>query len=216
MHKYLLPVCLLFCSLLLSQNMIAQEKDQKVIQFSGQIVLEEDGELQAVPYATVYVKGSSRGVLSDMDGFFSLAVETKDTVVFSYLGLQTINYEIPDTLLGNRYSMIILMSRDLINLPSVQIYPWPSKKHFDIEFAAMDVTDELRERAEENLAEEVLAEIREELPQDGGENYTQFLKNKQAEYYAAGQTKPMNILNPLAWSKFIKEWKSGKYKKKKK
>ena len=207
----------LFVLLLLTMQLSAQtEEEQEVIQFSGQIVYEEDGDLKPVPYANVYVKGSTRGVFSDIDGFFSLVARKLETVVFSYIGFETIEYQIPDTLHKDRYSMVLLMTQDTLTLSAVEIYGWPTREHFDIEFLAMDVTEVLEERARENLAESILVEIREELPMDGGENYSIVQQERQQEYYSAGQYRPMNILNPLAWAKFIKEWKAGKYKKKKK
>ena len=193
-----------------------EEEEKDVIQFSGQIVYEEDGELYPIPYANVYVKGTTRGVYSDIDGFFSLVARKLETVVFTYIGFETIEYQIPDTLKRDRYSMVLLMTQDTLTLSAVEIYGWPTREHFDIEFLAMDVTEILEQRAKENLAEKILVGIREDLPMDGGENYNVVQKERQAEYYAAGQYRPMNILNPLAWAKFIKEWKAGKYKKKKK
>jgi hypothetical protein len=200
----------------LASQAVAQTEEEDVIQFSGQIVYDEDGQLQAIPYANVYIKGSTRGVYSDLDGFFSIVARKNETVVFAYLGFETIEYQIPDTLHKDRYSMVLLMTQDTITLSAVEIYGWPTREHFDIEFLAMDVTEVLEKRAKENLAESVLVGIREDLPMDGGENYSMVQRDKQQEYYAAGQYRPMNILNPLAWAKFIKEWKAGKYKNKNK
>ena len=195
--------------------LVAQVNQDEVIQFSGQVFHETRGQMEALTYANVFVEGTTRGTISDFDGFFSLPVRRSETIVFKYLGFNDVRITIPDSLEEDRYFSMIMMTEDTFDIEPVVILPWPSKDHFDIEFAAMDVTDELKERAEENLSQTVLAEMREDLPFDGKENYNEYLKEKQAEYYAAGQTRPMNILNPLAWKKFIDQWKSGKYKKKK-
>jgi hypothetical protein len=52
------------------------------------------------------------------------------------------------------------------------------------------------------------------LPADGREasNYT--LRQAAAKTYYQGQTPPMNILNPFAWSEFIQAWKRGDFKSK--
>ncbi len=192
------------------------DEDVHVLQLSGQIVYDEDNQLKPLVYANIGVKGTSRGTYSDMNGFFSLAVRITDTLMITYQGFDDLVYAVPDSLTDNRYSIILLLSQDTDNfLPVVQIYPRPSKEHFDIEFAAMDVSDEMTERAEENLEEEKMVRMRDELDADGSENFQYRQAQRQANNYAAGQYKPMQILNPLAWSKFIKEWKSGKYKKKK-
>lgn len=193
----------------------AQENDSDVIQFSGQIFHEEGDQMEPLTYANIYVEGTTRGTVSDFDGFFSLPVRRNETIIFKYLGFGDARVKIPDTLSEDRYFSMVMMAYDTVNFQTVVILPWPSKEHFDIEFAQMDVTDELEERAKQNLESSVLAELREKLPRDGRENYNEYLKGKQAEYYSAGQTRPMNILNPLAWKKFIDQWKAGKYKKKK-
>ena len=206
-------ICLFICCVFQS---VAQDNQDEVIQFSGQVFHETDGQMEALTYANVFVEGTTRGTISDFDGFFSLPVRRSETIVFKYLGFNDVRITIPDSLEEDRYFSLVMMTEDTFSIEPIVILPWPSRDHFDIEFAAMDVTDELKERAEENLAETVLSEMREDLPYDGKENYNEYLKEKQAEYYAAGQTRPMNILNPLAWKKFIDQWKAGKYKKKKK
>ncbi len=211
--RFIYILALVFIS---SYSLKAQTDTSRVIQFSGQIFHEERGQMQPLIYANIYVEGTNRGTVSDFDGFFSLPVRPNELINFRYLGFADVQISIPDTLTEDRYFSMILMAEDTIDFEPVVILPWPSKEHFDIEFAAMDVTDELADRARENLAQSVMAELREELPYDGRENFNEYLKEKQAEYYSAGQTRPMNILNPLAWKKFIDQWKSGKYKKKKK
>lgn len=193
-------------------SITAQDDDIEVIQFSGQIFHEEGSVMEALAYANIYVKGTNRGAVSDYDGFFSLPVRKNEVVVFKYLGFADLELTIPDTLSSDRYFAMIMMHEDHIEFDPVVILPWPSKEHFDIEFAAMDVTDEMRERANENLRESVMAELREHLNMDGQENFNQFLQQKQAEYYAAGQTRPMNILNVLAWKKFLDQIKRKKKK----
>ena len=211
--RFLLTLsCIIFFSGLLK----AQTDSLDVIQFSGQIFHQTKTEMEALTYANIYVEGTVRGTVSDFDGFFSLPVRRNETIIFKYLGFSDVEVRIPDTLSEDRYFAMVMMAEDTLSFDPIVILPWPSKEHFDIEFAAMDVSDELADRARENLSSTVMQEMREELPMDGRENYNEYLKEKQAEYYSAGQTRPMNILNPLAWKKFIDQWKAGKYKKKKK
>ncbi len=212
MRLLIASILFVFCSV----QLWAQDTKNDVIQFSGQIFHETGGKMEALTYANIFIEGTTRGTISDFDGFFSMAVRRSEKITFKYLGFNDVIIHIPDSLTEDRYFSMIMMTQDTINIKPIVILPWPSKEHFDIEFAAMDVTDELTDRARKNLAQTVLAEMREDLPYDGKENYNEYLKEKQAEYYAAGQARPMNILNPLAWKKFIDQWKSGKYKKKKK
>jgi len=108
------------------------------------------------------------------------------------------------------------MSQDTINLPETIVFPWPSKEHFKLEFLAMNVTSDLQQKANTNLAEEALAKMREEVPNDGRENANYYLRQQAREYYYIGQTPPMNIFNPIAWKGFFDAWKRGDFKKEKK
>lgn len=194
----------------------SQDKTQKqaVVQFSGVVVTEEEGEIVFLPYTNVAVKGTSRGTITESDGFFSIVAVKGETIVFSRIGYENANLVIPDTLTADYYSIVQPLTKDTILLPEAVIYPWPSREHFKIEFLAMDITDELRQQAEENLDAITMAELRENLPVDGREATSMVLKENADKAYYYGQLKPQNILNPLAWKKFIDSWKRGDFKKK--
>jgi hypothetical protein len=40
------------------------------------------------------------------------------------------------------------------------------------------------------------------------------MQQQYTKLYYAGQYPPNNLLNPVAWAKFIKSWKEGKLKRK--
>ncbi len=173
-----------------------------------------DEQLYPVPYTNILVKGKNRGTYSDFKGFFSIVVAKTDTIVFSAVGYKTVEYTIPEDLDEDRYSIVQLMTQDVINLPETVVFPWPSRDHFKLEFLAMDVTPELQRRANRNLAEESLARMRNEVMADGNENADFYLRQQAREYYYVGQQPPMNIFNPVAWKKFFDSWKNGDFKKK--
>lgn len=211
MHRYLFGLFLLFAV----PSFLAAQQQGEVIQFSGSVVTVEDDAIVPVPLTNILIEKSGRGTFSDWDGFFSIVAEEGDVVVFSAIGFETVRFEIPDTLTSNRYTIIQMMSKDTINLPVAQIYPWPSREHFKIEFLALDVPEELQERAEDNLAAATMQRLRENLPSDGVESGSFYLRQQANSYYSFGQAKPMNILNPIAWSKFFKAWKNGDFRRKK-
>ena len=189
-------------------------KKQDVVQFSGVVVTEERGEIIFLPYTNVSVKGTSRGTITEIDGFFSIVAVKGETIVFSRIGYENADLIIPDTLTSEYYSIVQPLTKDTILLPEAVIYPWPSREHFKIEFLALDITDELRQQAEENLDAVTMAQLREELPFDGREATSMVLKENANKAYYYGQLRPQNILNPLAWKKFIDAWKRGDFKKK--
>ncbi len=75
-------ICLLMLSLAFTFTLSAQNR--KTI--SG-VVLDEKGE--SIIGASVSVKGTTNGVITDIEGAFSLDVEENSTVTISYLGFLT-------------------------------------------------------------------------------------------------------------------------------
>lgn len=193
----------------------AQVLDSSLVQFSGMVVAEEDDDLIPLPFANVYIKGTTRGTYSNLDGFFTIVGRKGDVVVFSSIGFQDVEYIIPDSIEDNRYTLYQIMSEDTIMLPETVVYPWPSREYFNLEFLAMNVDQELQQTAEENLSAVTLAKLAEITPSDGLGNAQTYFRQQANNYVYDGQIKPQNIFNPLAWGKFFKAWKEGKFKKKK-
>jgi hypothetical protein len=211
---------LLFASFSVSAQVDQPTKTgEDLIQFSGLVLTEIDGQLVPVPYATIYIPKKNRGAFSDRKGFFTLVVDKKDVIRFSCVGFQTADVTVPDTLKSDRYSVVQLMSQDTIMLPQIVIFPWPSKDHFKTEFLAMDVSEEMAALAAENVAKEALDELRkapDAVAFSGKEGANFYLRQQTKQYYYIGQAPPMNIFSPLAWGQFIKAWKNGDFKKKSK
>ncbi|MCA0334230.1 MAG: carboxypeptidase-like regulatory domain-containing protein [Bacteroidetes bacterium] len=184
------------------------------IQLSGVVVTQEKGQPVKMPYVTIAVEGTTRGTYTNWDGFFSLVVEKGETIVFSYVGYKTVRYQIPDTLTTNRYSVFQIMTFDNILLPETIIYPWPDKDNYHAEFLAMDVNSDISDRIQENLNKRVIASLYDKIPVDGNESTQSFMRQNAATYYYQGQTKPIQLMNVMAWKQFIEAWKSGKFKKK--
>jgi hypothetical protein len=188
------------------------QQDRDLIQFSG-IVVESDS-LHPVPFAKVIIKSSGRGTFSDYYGYFSFVAQKKDTIVFSALGYKKSHYVIPDTLSGNKYSLIQTLSSDTILLKTFVIYPWPTADEFKKAFLTTNVPDDDLERAKKNLAREEMKEKFETMPMDGSMNYKATMQQYQSKLYWAGQYPPNNLLNPFAWAQFVKAWREGKLKMK--
>lgn len=208
---------LIFALLLSSFALKAQEEDPKpqqkdLVQFSGLVLTEEDNELMPLPFVNISIAGTNRGTYSNLDGFFTIVGSMGDTVNFTSVGFRPVAYIIPDTLQDNRYSVYQLMTQDTILLPETVIYPWPSREHFRLEFLAMDVSSELEDQANENLAEDALEKMREKVPGDANESADAYLRQQANAQYYNGQIRPMNILNPLAWKRFFEAWKRGDFK----
>ena len=195
-----------------SWRLSAQVAEADLIQFSGIVVTADS--LQPVPYTNIAIKNTWRGTIADYYGYFSFVAFKSDTIIFSSVGFKTGFFPIPDSITGNRYSMIQVMTNDTIMLSQTVIYPWPSKESFKEAFLKFDVPDDDFERAKKNMNQAQLASIAENYPMDGSMNFRHSMQLYQQKLYYNGQTQPITILNPFAWAEFIKAWKEGKFKRK--
>ena len=207
--KKFIPLIAIF--LLSVFKLSAQEKGE-LIQFSGLIMTSDS--LTGIPYATVMIKESYRGTMSNYQGFFSLVAKKGDVVVFSSIGYKPVEFVLSDTLKESKYSIIQLLTSDTVYISPTVIYPWPTKEQFRQAFLALNIPDDDLERAHINLERERLAELGEALPYDGKESASIYLQEQAQKFYYAGQAPPMNVFNPVAWAKFIEAWKKGEYKRK--
>ncbi len=188
----------------------AQNNNNNLIQFSG-MVLESDS-LYPIPFAHVLIHHSKRGTISDYYGFFSFVAEKNDTIEFSSIGYKKSYFVIPDTLSTNRYSLIQVLKNDTVMLREVLIYPWPSKEEFKAAFLNLNIADDDLQRADKNLALSEMKQRVASMPMDGSVNYKYQMQQIQSKLYYAGQAPPINLMNPIAWSNFIKAWKAGDLK----
>ena len=207
MKKILLAFFLAFTCLATT----AQNDSRELLQFSGVVV--NGDSLLPVPFASVIIKNTNRGTISDYYGFFSFVARQGDTIRFSSIGYKSTNFIIPDSLPTNRYSIIQILEGDTIELDEAIIYPWPSKEQFKEAFLALNTPEGEMEYARKNLARAAMLERYQAIPMDGRGNYKYSMQQRQTQLYYAGQAPPISVLNPIAWAKFIDAWKKGDFKK---
>ena len=194
---------LVFC-----QTVKVPSDSSKLIQLSGVAISE--GDLNPLPYTTVYDRSIRKGVISDYYGFFSTVVLPGDTLLFSSFGYKTSTYIVPDTLKDNRYSVIHMLQRDTVNLPSITVYPWPSREDFARAFVEMEPYDDAMRRAQRELSGESLAFVAARLENDASLAYGYATNQRYTKLYTNGQLPANNLLNPYSWAKLIQDWKAGK------
>lgn len=185
---------------------------RQLIQFSGVVV--EGDSLKPVPFTGIVIHNTNRGTISDYYGYFSFVAQAGDTIDFVSMGYKKSSFVIPDTLTTNKYSLIQVLRSDTIFLNKVVIMPWPSKEEFKEAFLNLEIPDDDLARAQKNLAQAELKDKMVGITMDGSLNYKYQMSQQYNKLYYAGQRPPNNLLNPLAWAKFIEAWKSGEYKKK--
>ena len=212
MRTYILVAGLFF---FFSFHFLSQVNDAKknefFIQLSG-VVLSSDS-LQQLPYISVLNKSTGKGMISDYYGFFSLVVHPKDTLYFKSSGYQLSSFIVPDTLKQNRYSIIHLLQHNVLELPVVNVYPWPSVEDFARAFVSMKPYDDALRRAQEQLSGKSLAFIAASIENDASMTYSWQRNQNYSKLYSMGQIPANNLLNPYSWSKFLSDWKNGKLKR---
>ena len=198
-------------------NKIKTAKDSvpEYIQFSG-VVLSSNDSLKPIPLTSVIIKGTKRGAVSDFFGFFTLVAQPGDVIQFISLGYKESDFKIPDTLKSISYSIIQTLFKDTFNLNEVTIYPWPTKEEFKREFLNLKLPDDDYTRAEKNMQAEEMRVLMKGLSNDPNIAYKYLQNYQQTKLYNSGQMPVSNLLNPIAWAKFIQNWKAGVYSNKKK
>ncbi len=204
----------LLALLLISGHSSAQViSDTTLVQFSGIVVTADS--IKPIPFVNILIKDSWRGTITDLYGFFSFVAHPKDVVVFNALGYKTAFYTIPDTLTINRYSLIQVLRPDTLLMNETVIYPWPTYEQFKQAFADLNIPDDDLERAKKNIIEIEKRVLFDDVAMGSSMNYRNYIDNRISQNYYRGQMQPNNLLNPFAWAQFIKAWREGKFKIKK-
>jgi len=108
MKKKVLQMLLLGMFAFLTSNALAQLKVSGVVKSS-------DGE--ALPGATVVVKGTTSGVITDLDGKYNIAIpKAQSTLVFSFVGMQS--QEIP---VNGKTTINVTLSSVSLNVDEVVV-----------------------------------------------------------------------------------------------
>jgi len=202
-------ILLVLMAISFAATSLSAQHTKKIIQLTG-IVISKDS-LQPVAFTNILLKGTSRGTISDFSGYFSLVVALGDTLKFSSIGFKTEYYPISDTLTQTSYSLIQTLGRDTVRIEPIHITRWPSYEQFKFAFENMAVPEGDMENAKKNLKRmEVDNSV--EYRADASLNYKWQQDQFKSKLYYAGQLPPNNLLNPIAWAKFIKAWRNGELK----
>lgn len=212
MKKTLLLIFTFSC--LITAKSFAQFETVKdsVVQLFG-IVMTADS-LKGIEAVSVSIRGSNRGTITNSQGVFSIVVLKGDVIDFTHVQYKPKTVSIPKNLEGNQYSVVQLMVEDTVYLPATIIRPRPTPEQFARDFVNTKVPDDNIEIARQNNSAAKRRMLMQSTPADGGEATSLQMRNIATKATYQGQTPPMNIFNPAAWSEFIQAWKRGDFKKK--
>lgn len=197
-----------FCA----QNLIAQDKqEKKVIQLSG-IILNSDST-DAVPGVNIYVPKKGRGTVSGRFGYFSMPVLEGDTIVFTFIGLKKQSFNVPQKMEKDRISLILTMEVDEIALAEIEVIPYPTEDEFKQAVLTMSLADPMS-ISRTNMSPAMLLRWAESMPASGNENFRAFQESQMLQNQDIYGPRPLRILDPFAWSQFIRSIKRGDFKSK--
>lgn len=226
MFRWAAALCMVL-GLLAGQGAKAQEKQQpsvpqpgnmtrqgkEIIQFSGLVVAGE--KAFGVPGVNVTIPRSRRGTTTNALGYFSIPVVVGDTAQISAIGYRRRIYIVPAAENAS-HSVIIYLEADTMQLPVVDVVPFPTEALFKEAFLALKLDNRDVENARRNLDPYAIDEMAREQPMDGKMNYTSAM-NAQVRRIETGSGKSqatLSLLDPFAWARFIESVKRGDLKKK--
>ncbi|MDA0315513.1 MAG: carboxypeptidase-like regulatory domain-containing protein [Bacteroidetes bacterium] len=197
-----------FCA----QELVAQDKqEKKVIQLSG-IILNSDST-DAVPGVNIYVPKKGRGTVSGRFGYFSMPVLEGDTILFTFIGLKKQTFTVPQKMENDRISLVLTMEVDEIALAEIEVVPYPTEDEFKQAVLVMSIAD-LMSISRTNMRPEMLLRWAEAMPASGNENFRAFQEAQLLQNQDIYGPRPLRILDPFAWSQFIRSIKRGDLKSK--
>jgi hypothetical protein len=193
---------------------IAQSNDETMdslqyVQLTGIVI---NDSLERLPFTAVYDKTTQRGVICDYFGYFALVVHPGDTLQFSFIGFKKKTYIVPETDETNSLSIVSLLESDSIQSEPIDVYPWPSRDQFADAFVNLEIDNDAINQAKKRLSPQEMAFVYGTMGSDASISYKAQTAQYLNQVYYRGQQAPNNLLNPVAWSNFLKSLNNGDLK----
>ena len=193
---------------------VVQGQEKKIIQFSG-LISSVGGELP-VPFVTVTNRSyNSQAHAADNEGFFSFVAHVGDTISFTSVGFDPVQYVIPYTD-SDKFTARISMKSLVIELPAVMPYPWASIEEFNMAFMALDVSNDDAANIRRSLSPEALAALSQVTPRSAEEiqTFNSMQRHINMTNKNINQRFANPLFSPLAWGSFINSIVKGDYSRK--
>jgi len=208
LKKLLVISLVLICAIL---RISAQNEEKRFIQIDG-LTADENGFI--VPDVSIYSKHLKRGAASDHRGIFSIISIPGDTVFFSAIGYKSTLLTVPPSLTGTNFITDVMMVTDTIMIGEVLVLPWKTYSEFKRAVLENKPVDPLTENMAFNLAL-VEQQIWSDMRSTPGQAYRYTVQQMADNLYTRGQLPANNLLNPFAWTRFIRDVKGGLLKNEK-
>jgi hypothetical protein len=200
--------------LLLTGSVIKGQKDEKrLVQLSGFI---SDESHTPVPGVAVISRKLHKSTVSELTGIYSITSTPGDTVFFRALGFKRYHTIIPETYSEAICKVDIVLDIDTISIPEVTVFPWKTYSEFLKDVTREHPVDPRVENMNENIASIYVAIANQSNVQISGATGFKYAMDQNFNMMATRNQYPVNnLLNPLAWAKFISGIRNGMFKSQK-
>lgn len=184
------------------------QQESPLVQFSGVIYDKESNAI--VPYVTIRnLSDGGKTYSANYKGYFSFVVNEGDSILFSSVGYKKLKLTIPKKLVDKKFTALIKVQADNIELPTVTVFPWASVDEFKKDFLTLKFADDDLEIAMKNLSKESLRSLAQSTPRDGAEYNTSSFQNNHSALTNRNMVQTNPLLNPFAWGALIKQISEG-------
>lgn len=108
---------------------------QQKTKITGQVLSATDKS--SIIGATVYIKGTTRGTASDIDGKFTVDASSGDILVVSFIGYKTSEVKI-----GASPNYLVLLTEDIAKLDEIVVVGYGTMKRSDLTGAMASVSEQ--------------------------------------------------------------------------
>lgn len=205
--------CIVLFFLIFSVSAFAQRPSgERLVQFSG--IITDIDSTTVVPYVTITnLTSKKQQYAADYRGYFSFIVKAGDSLMFTAIGYKSFKTVIPIINPDSKYTAMVKLKSEVINLPTVRIFPWATTEEFTREFLALKLADDDMAIAKKNLSRESINGMIISLPRDGGEIASQNYRYNFDRMINQNMVPTYNILNPFAWGNFVQQILEGDKKR---
>ncbi len=211
MNKFSYTLLLFLISLSASWGQAIER--EKYVQVSGIIT---DESYRPVAGVTVVSKKLKRGTISERSGIYSITSTPGDTVFFRALGFKRYHTIIPVAFEERHCEVDIALEVDTIQIKEVNVLPWKNYSDFIKDITRERPVDPIIQNMNDNIASIYVAIANpssNRVSPEAGYRYS--MEQNFVGTATRGQYPINNLLNPFAWSKFIKGIKNGMFKNQK-
>jgi len=175
-----------------------------------------DASHNPVPGVSVISRKLRRATISETTGIYSITSTPGDTIYYRALGFKRYHTIIPEEYSDRHCKVDIILEPDTIRINEITILPWKTYNEFLKDVTKERPVDPIIENMNDNIASIYVAISNQTNPAISPEAGFKYAMEQNFNTMATRNQYPYNnLLNPFAWSKFIRDLKNGLLKNQK-